>query len=139
MLYAASDFAVMTVVVPLLVVLDGIHHRAGGPFSGPGHADAPRELLERQVSSRAYLAALSLRSVTPPRATPTTSVSAVQPRIKLSARLAVVLLLYTVECFRQPAFWCILSCLLFSRLYIVKAPLFVATMPQSQSSPAGSV
>ena len=99
-------------------------------FIGPssdGHADAPRELPELQVSSSAFLTALSSRSVTPVRAIPTTSVSAVQPRIKLSARLAVVLLLYTVECFRQPAFWCILSCLLFSRLYLVNAPLFMAT------------
>ena len=80
------------------------------PFFGPSsddHADAPRELLERQVSSRAYLAALSLRSVTPPRASPTTSVSAVQSRIKLLVRHAVVLLLYTVECLRQPASWCV--------------------------------
>ena len=92
MLYAASDFAVMTVVVLLLVVLDGIHHRAGGPFSGPGHADAPRELPELQVSSSTYLAAHSSRSATPVRAIPTTSASAVQPRIKLSVQLAVVLL-----------------------------------------------
>ena len=35
LLYAANDFVVMTVVVPLLVALEGIHHCAGGPLSGP--------------------------------------------------------------------------------------------------------
>ena len=111
-LYAASDFLVMTVVVPLLVALDDIHHRAGEPRAQfHCHADSPCELPELQVSSTACLAALSSRSVTPARAIPTTSVSAVQPRIKLSVRLAVVLLLYTsVECLRQPAFGFSFAC-----------------------------
>ena len=48
----------------------------GRPFFGPssnGHADAPRDLLELQGSSSAYLEALSSRSVTLVRAVPTTS------------------------------------------------------------------
>ena len=59
------------------------------PFVGPssdGHADAPRVLPKPLVSSRAYLAALSFSAVTPVRALPTTSVSAVQPRITRSMR-----------------------------------------------------
>ena len=44
-LYAASDFFVMTVVVPLLVALDDIHHRAGGSRAQfHCHADAPLKL-----------------------------------------------------------------------------------------------
>ena len=75
-LYAASDFFVMAVVVPLLVALDGIHHRAGDPRAQfYCHADAVRELPELQVSSSsACLAALRFRTVTPVRAIPTTCV-----------------------------------------------------------------
>ena len=70
-LHAASDF-VMAVVVPLLVALDGIHHRAGSPRAQfHCHADAVGELPGLQVSSSACpacLAALSFRTVTPVRA-----------------------------------------------------------------------
>ena len=66
----------MAVVVPLLVALDGIHHRAGDPRAQfYCHADAVRELPELQVSSSsACLAALRFRTVTPVRAIPTTCV-----------------------------------------------------------------
>ena len=71
-LYAASDFFVMAVVVPLLVALDGIHHRAGSPRAQfHCHADAVGELPGLQVSSSACpacLAAISFRTVTPVRA-----------------------------------------------------------------------
>ena len=120
-LYAASDVFVMAVVVPLLVAMDDIHHRAGDPRDQfHWHADDPRKLPEPQISSSACLALLffvllhqCVQSLRP--------VSAVQPRIKLSGRLAVVLLVYSVECLRYYGLWCVLSCLLFSRLHIVNA------------------
>ena len=55
MLYAASDFTMMTVVVPLLVVLDGIHHRADGPFSGTVPM-ATQTRLATSSSSKAVVA-----------------------------------------------------------------------------------
>ena len=93
-LYAASDFFVMAVVVPLLVALDGIHHRAGDPRAQfYCHADAVRELPELQVSRVALVwqrlgfvpLHQCVRFLLP--------VSAVQPQIKQSVQLAVVLLL----------------------------------------------
>ena len=72
-LYAASDFFLMTVMVPL--ALDDIHHRSGGPRDQfQCHADAPREFPELQVSSTACLATLIFHTVTPVRAIHTTSV-----------------------------------------------------------------
>ena len=59
----------------LLVALDDIHYRAGGPRAQLHyHADAPCQLPEPQVSNIAWLAALSFRRVTPVRAIPTTCV-----------------------------------------------------------------
>ena len=70
-----SDFFVMTVVVPLLVALDDVHHRAGGRRAQfHCNVDAPRELPALQVGSTACLAALSLRTVTSVRAIPTACV-----------------------------------------------------------------
>ena len=53
-LYAASDFVVMTMVVPLLVALDGIHHRAGDPFPGPVPMVTQAPLVTPRATSWEY-------------------------------------------------------------------------------------